>query len=356
MEPKGKIRILAVETSCDETAAAVVVKNGGEDFVAIEKSIVASQVDLHSKYGGVYPEVASREHIKQILPVISEALNLPVLEKGRIPEAHFSGIDYLAVTRGPGLIGSLLVGTQTMASISFATNIPLLPVNHLAGHIYASFIDSGQETYPQFPLMALIVSGGHSMLIYMEKHHNYELIGQTRDDAAGEAFDKVAKLLGLGYPGGPLISKLATQGNREAYSFPIGLEHDESLDFSFSGLKTAVLRETQKQNVLSETMKAGIAASFERAVIDALLLKTSKALAKHPVQHFILGGGVAANTYLRHRLDAFLKHRTPQVTLHVPPTELCTDNAAVIGAAAAFSDLNSVRPADLQTFARLPLV
>ncbi len=367
------MRILAVETSCDETAAAIVSKEPGEQLAIIETSIVASQVPLHQKYGGVYPEVASREHVRQILPIISEALELPMSHPNRLPDFSAKNIDYLAVTHGPGLIGSLLVGTQTMAALSMATGIPLLQVNHLAGHIYASFIDNSsfriseaseksrrdlsqaRDDVPQFPLMALVVSGGHSMLIYMESHHTYQLLGQTRDDAVGEAFDKVAKLLGLPYPGGPQISKLATQGDREARYFPIGLEKEDTLDFSFSGLKTAVLREVQNKD-LTPTQKANIAASFERAAIEALLTKTAKALNQFPVKDFILGGGVAANSYLRDRLASLLAYRSPAVTFHVPPINLCTDNAAVIGAAAAFSTLTPTEPSQLQTFARLPLV
>jgi N6-L-threonylcarbamoyladenine synthase len=355
----GKIlmRILAIETSCDETAAAVLERKPGETFVIIERSIVASQAQLHKKYGGVYPEVASREHSKHILPVIAEALGLPVLDPSRLPVARFKGIDYLAVTQGPGLIGSLLVGTQTIATLGLITKIPILAVNHLAGHVYASFIaHSDNQVLPQFPLLALIVSGGHTMLVYMEGHRRYRLLGQTRDDAVGEAFDKVAKLLDLGYPGGPEISKLAESGNRHGHAFPIGLEHEDTLDFSYSGLKTAVLRQVRQDEPLSPQTKADIAASFERAAVEALLVKTQKALEAFPVRDFILGGGVAANTYLRSRLSALLAHHQPIINLHIPPIALCTDNAAVIGAAAAFSDLIPVAPADLQTFARLPLV
>ncbi|HEY1074860.1 MAG TPA: tRNA (adenosine(37)-N6)-threonylcarbamoyltransferase complex transferase subunit TsaD [Patescibacteria group bacterium] len=350
------MRILAIETSCDETAAAVMERTDTSPWVKTITSVVASQAKLHEKYGGVYPEVASREHIRKILPVIAEALDLPLHERGRLPNFSAAGIDYLAVTVGPGLIGSLLVGTQTIASLGYATGLPILPVNHLAGHIYASFIATESVlTAPDFPLLSLVVSGGHTMLIYMKGHHQYELIGQTRDDAAGEAFDKVAKLLGLGYPGGPLVSQLARKGNRHAYKFPIGLEHEDTCDFSFSGLKTAVLREVQKAGALSEQGKADIAASFERAAIEALLLKTSRALQSRPVRHFILGGGVAANNYLRERLATLLAHKTPAVTLHVPPSHLCTDNAEVIGAAAAFSNLVPIAPSELKTYARYPL-
>lgn len=349
--------LLAIETSCDETAAALVRRGANSPFVTLERSIVASQASLHAKYGGVYPEVASREHSKQILPVISEALDLPVYEKGRLPESNFAGIDYIAVTHGPGLIGSLLVGTHTAAGLSLATGIPLLSVNHLAGHIYASFIHQNDgQPIPRFPLLALIVSGGHTMTVRMNAHHHYELLGQTLDDAAGEAFDKVAKLLDLGYPGGPEISKLALQGDRHAYALPIGLEHEDTLDFSFSGLKTAVLRSvTAEKKPLSPKIKANIAASFERVAVESLLIKLSLALEKSPVADVILGGGVAANTYLRQRLEALLAHKIPPIKLHVPPLALCTDNAAVIGAAAAFSSLIPTPVDKLQTHARLPL-
>lgn len=428
------MRLLAIETSCDETAAAVVRRDDGQDFAVVETNIVASQADLHSKYGGVYPEVASREHVKQILPVIAESLGLELRQKHRLPDfelrARFvaqagkkggdfgarhsisrggianatltseswavaqkihqiasrsyefsSDIDAIAVTHGPGLIGSLLVGTQTAATLAMVTGKPLLPVNHLAGHIYASWIaphpnpllkeereiknllashtrrgkSEGGEP-PKFPLLAMIVSGGHTMLLRMTGHHEYELLGQTRDDAAGEAFDKVAKLLGLGYPGGPLISKLATKGDRHAYNFPIGLEHEKTLDFSFSGLKTAVLREVQKIDKLDQPVKANIAASFERAAVEALLHRITQALNDQPVYDFILGGGVAANSYLRERLAALLAHRDVPVNLHVPPINLCTDNAAVIGAAAVFGNIQPVDPTKLETFSRLPLV
>ena len=352
------MRILAIETSCDETAAAIVVRNNGDKLAKIERSIVASQIDLHIKYGGVYPEVASREHIRQILPVICEALDLPITSKNRLPDLDLRLIDYLAVTHGPGLIGSLLIGTQSIAAIGMATGKPILPVNHLAGHIYASFLQTTEnQTPPEFPLLALVVSGGHSMLIRMEKHSQYKLLGQTRDDAAGEAFDKIAKLLHLPYPGGPQISKLAAKGDRFKYNFPIADLGKDGYDFSFSGLKTAVLRAVQAlPQPLRIQQKADIAASFERAVVDALLEKTVKALDDFPVHHMILGGGVAANNHLRERLAATLAHRTVPVTLHVPPINLCTDNAAVIGCAAAFGDLKPVLPTDLQTFARLPLV
>lgn len=350
-------RILGIETSCDETAASVIVQDSPGGLVRVETAVVASQMKLHEKYGGVFPEVASREHIRQILPVIAEALQLPLTHSGRLPDFALKGIDAIAITQGPGLIGSLLVGTQTAATLAHATGVPLIPVNHLAGHIYASFIDEGKEGQraPKFPLMALIVSGGHSMLISMTEHHQYKLIGQTRDDAIGEAFDKVAKLLDLGYPGGPKISALAQKGDRFAYKFPIGLEHEDTCDFSFSGLKTAVLREVQSAPLTAQR-KADIAASFERVAIEALLVKTAKALDAFPVGDFILGGGVAANTYLRERLASMLAHRSPTVTLHVPSIQYCTDNGTVIAAATAFGDLPSMSPLDLEAKARFPLV
>ncbi len=352
------MRILAIETSCDETAAALVTRDKEASFVTIEKSVVASQVDLHKKYGGVYPEVASREHIRTLLPVISEALGL-VPETGRqLPHFDWRDIDALAVTQGPGLIGSLLIGVQTVATLSYVTKTPLIPVNHLSGHIYASFIQHAPDTaVPRFPLMALVVSGGHTMLVLMRDHHEYELLGQTRDDAAGEAFDKVAKLLGLGYPGGPEIGRMALQGDRHAYDLPIGLEHEKTFDFSFSGLKTAVLRLVQQQSQpLTQEIKANIAASFERAVIEALLFKTSKALDTFAVRHFVIGGGVSANRYLRERFATFLAHRVPSVELFIAPPELCTDNAAVIGASAAFMADKITDPLAVEAFARFPLV
>jgi N6-L-threonylcarbamoyladenine synthase len=350
------MRLLAIETSCDETAAAIVTGDPlRDDGVTVECSVVASQIDLHQKYGGVYPEVASREHGKKIIPVLCEALGLKSADPSRLPDFKWHNIDAIAVTHGPGLIGSLLVGTQTAATIALATDTPLIAVNHLAGHIYASFIREEDARTPEFPLMALVVSGGHTMLIYMESHHHYQLLGQTRDDAAGEAFDKVAKLLGLPYPGGPHVSELARSGDREAYNFPIGLEHDGTLDFSFSGLKTAVLRAVTARPMLTDIAKADIAASFERAVVDALLLKTAKALDQFPVRHFVLGGGVAANSYLRERLTSYCAHRTPRIECHVPKRAWCTDNAAVIGAAAMYQTERVVAPTELVTYARLPL-
>ncbi len=350
------MRILAVETSCDETAAAVVERAPDSPWAVTIKGVVASQAKLHEKYGGVYPEVASREHSKQILPVLAEALSLNLYDRDRLPMLDLHAIDYLAVTIGPGLIGSLLVGVQTIATLGLASGIPILPINHLAGHIYASFLALPEDRNhpPRFPLMALIVSGGHTLLLSMSHHNQFQLLGQTRDDAAGEAFDKVAKLLDLGYPGGPRISELARKGDRTAYRFPIGLEHEATLDFSFSGLKTAVLREVQGKT-LTQSQKADVAASFERAVVEALLLKISRALDTTSVNDFILGGGVAANTYLRERLATLLAHRRPAVNLHVPSPALCTDNAEVIGAAAAFSDLMPMAPRHIQAFARLPL-
>jgi N6-L-threonylcarbamoyladenine synthase len=351
-------RILGIETSCDETAASVIVQDASSPFVTVESAVVASQMKLHEKYGGVFPEVASREHVRQILPVLCEALGLPVTHTGRLPDFALRGIDAIAITQGPGLIGSLLVGTQTAAAVSYATGVPLVPVNHLAGHIYASFIADPQkenQRAPHFPLMAVIVSGGHTMLIKMTGHHQYELLGQTRDDAIGEAFDKVAKLLDLGYPGGPKISKLAEKGDRHAYNFPIGLEHEDTCDFSYSGLKTAVLREVQAAP-LTDQRKADIAASFERTAVEAVLVKTTKALDAFPVHDFILGGGVAANTYLRERLAALLAHRPVPVNLHIPAIEYCTDNGTVIAAAAAYGDLPAIDPKQLEARARFPLV
>lgn len=353
----SSMRILAIETSCDETAAAVIRKESSHGYVVIESSIVASQASLHAKYGGVYPEVASREHVRHILPVIAEALGLKMPPGGRLPKADFSSIDRIAVTIGPGLIGSLLVGVQSAATISLTTGIPLFAINHLAGHVYASFIQQGEEKVPKFPLLAMIVSGGHTLLVLMKGHYDFQVIGETLDDAAGEAFDKVARLLELGYPGGPEISRMAVKGNRHAFQFPIALAHDSTYNFSFSGLKTAVLRQIQKESKpLHDTTKADVAASFERVVVESLLVKLNRALDDYPVRSVILGGGVAANSYLRQRMSTLLAHRIPEFHLFVPPIELCTDNGAVIGAAAAFCPDKPTKPGQIQAYSRLGLV
>ncbi|MDY6877905.1 MAG: tRNA (adenosine(37)-N6)-threonylcarbamoyltransferase complex transferase subunit TsaD [Chloroflexota bacterium] len=321
------MRILAIETSCDETAAAVV-----EDGRRILSNVVASQVELHARYGGIFPEVASRAHIEAIVPVIEQAMR----------EAHigFDDLDALAVTYGPGLAGSLLVGVNAAKGLALGRNLPLISVNHLEAHIYAHWLEvesEGAATFPQteeggglvFPLLALVVSGGHTELILMRDHGDYEYLGGTLDDAAGEAFDKVGRLLGLSYPGGPAIQKTAQDGNPEACRFPRAWL-DDSYDFSFSGLKTAVLRMVQKHSVPSQgRLLADLAASFQAAVVDVLSAKTARAAAEFGVTAVLLCGGVSANQSLR----ATTAERVG-VPVYYPPLILCTDNAAMVGGCA----------------------
>ncbi len=309
-------RILAIETSCDETAAAV-LENGR----VLLASTVASQMDIHARYGGVYPEVASRQHVLSILPVIEETL----------AKAHLTldGLDAVAATRGPGLAGSLLVGLNAAKGIAIGAGLPLVGVNHLEGHIYSAWVvNSGDipDPEPEFPLMALLVSGGHTELNLMEDHLSYQRLGATLDDAAGEAFDKVARLLGLPYPGGPSIQKAAEQGDPNAFKFPRAwLEGTHN--FSFSGLKTAVLKEVNKMN--GEPLPvADMAASFQAAVIDVLFQKTMLAAREYDAKDIIVGGGVSANQPLR---EAFLAQA--EFPVKIPPLSLCTDNAAMIAAA-----------------------
>lgn len=318
-------RILGIESSCDETAAAVL--ENGRDLLS---SVVASQIDLHSKYGGVFPEVASRQHILSIFPVVEEALQ----------SAHLSlsDIDAIAATRGPGLAGSLVVGLNAAKGISLGRNIPLVGVNHLEGHIYSAWInlsESKEKEAPKFPLIALLVSGGHSEIILMRDHLNYERLGSTLDDAAGEAFDKVARLLKLPYPGGPSIQVAAAKGNKEAFSFPRA-RLDGTWNFSFSGLKTAVLRLVRKFEEDNKPIPVeDVAASFQEAVVDALVSKTIKAAKVYKAKEILVAGGVSANQALR---DAFLTQE--EFPVNIPPISLCTDNAGMIAAAGYFRFIN----------------
>lgn len=318
-------RILAIETSCDETGVAVVV--GGR---RIEANVVASQVALHAETGGIVPEVAARQQLRWIVPTLEAALDES--------NAGWPDIDAVAVTYGPGLIGSLLVGVNVAKAISISHDLPLIGVNHIEGHIYANWLteDGNGETLrpePEFPLLCLVVSGGHTQLVLMHEHGRYTLLGQTVDDAAGEAFDKVGRLLGLPYPGGPAISAAAV-GATPATRFPRA-RTSGLYDFSFSGLKTAVLREVEGYRKRGDPIPVdGIAAAFEEAVVDALATKTVAAARDHGVATVALGGGVAANRSLRstlaERLDA------EGLTLRVPRPAWCTDNGAMIGAAAGF--------------------
>ena len=306
--------ILGIESSCDETAAAVVA--GGRRVLS---NIIASQIDLHKKYGGVVPEIASRKHLEAVLPTIREAV-----ETAGVTLAE---VDAIAVTHGPGLVGTLLVGLSAAKAIAYALDKPLIGVNHLQGHIAANFLT---DDPPQFPLICLVVSGGHTDLIYMTGHGQMELLGRTRDDAAGEAFDKAARSVGLGYPGGPQVEKLAALGDPEAVSLPKA-HTDSPYDFSFSGLKTAVLQYVQKRGPLNDQQRADLAASFQKAVTRALAEKTLRAVREKGVSQVILAGGVAANGALRRAMAETLSPHG--VRLGYPPPILCTDNAAMIAAA-----------------------
>lgn len=311
------MNILGIETSCDETAAAV-VRNGSD----IRSSVVASQIETHRYYGGVVPELASRKHIEAIVPVIKQALCEA--------DTELYMIDAIAVTQGPGLVGSLLVGFSAAKSIALALEKPWIGVDHLIGHINSVFLTPDNK--PEFPLAALLVSGGHTALYYVSSHTDIALMGRTRDDAVGEAFDKVSKMLGLGYPGGPIISRLAEQGNPAYISFPKAYLDKNSFDFSFSGLKTAVKRFIhEQQSSLDETMKQHIAAGFQEAVTQVLTDKLVSAVKASGCKHAALVGGVAANPCLRAKLNhAAKQHR---FCLYMPPLTLCGDNAAMIAAA-----------------------
>lgn len=307
--------VLGIETSCDETAASV-IQNG----TVILSNVVASQIESHKRFGGVVPELASRHHVEQITIVIDEALK----EAG----ITLSELDAIAVTEGPGLVGALLVGVNAAKAIAYANNIPLVNVHHIAGHIYANRLIKEMT----FPLLSLVVSGGHTELVYMEKHGEFKVIGETRDDAAGEAYDKVARTLNLPYPGGPHIDRLAHEGT-PTIDLPRAWLEEGSYDFSFSGLKSAVI------NTLHNADQKGIsidskdlAASFQESVIDVLVTKTIRAAKEYKVKQVLLSGGVAANKGLRGALEEAFK-QLPSVELVIPPLNLCTDNAAMIAAA-----------------------
>lgn len=316
---KEDILILAIETSCDETAASV-VKNGLE----VLSNIVASQIQLHKKYGGVVPEIASRKHLELINPVIEEAL-----DKAGI---SFKDLDAVAATYGPGLVGGLLVGLSVAKALAFSLEIPFIGINHIAGHIYANFI-SNKEI--EAPVVCLTISGGHTDLLYFEELGNYQILGRTKDDAAGEAFDKTARVLGIGYPGGPAIEKISKIGDLAAIDFPRPFINDDTYDFSFSGLKTAVINYLNTKKQRGEVVNtADVAASFQQAVIDVMIAKIIRAVENHQVNSVILSGGVSANKTLRNQLEKKLKEYN--LPLYTPDLELCTDNAAMVGSVAYF--------------------
>jgi N6-L-threonylcarbamoyladenine synthase len=312
---KKDLWILGIETSCDETAVAI-IKNGRE----IVANVVASQIESHKRFGGVVPEIASRHHVEQITMVIEEALLQAKLT--------FSEIDAIAVTEGPGLVGALLIGVNAAKALAFAHNKPLVPVHHIAGHIYANRL----VTELKFPLLALVVSGGHTELVYMKEHGHFEVIGETRDDAAGEAYDKVARTLNMPYPGGPHIDRLAQEG-QPTINLPRAWLEEGSYDFSFSGLKSAVINTVHNAEQRGEIIAPqDLAASFQASVIEVLVKKTERAVAEYKVKQLVVAGGVAANKGLRTALEHTFRNH-PKVELVIPPLALCTDNAAMIAAA-----------------------
>ncbi|HEO71453.1 MAG TPA: tRNA (adenosine(37)-N6)-threonylcarbamoyltransferase complex transferase subunit TsaD [Candidatus Hydrogenedentes bacterium] len=314
--------VLGIETSCDETGIAVV-----DDTWRIRSSIVASQVAVHARFGGVVPEIASRQHLECISQLMQQALD----------EADSPEVDAVGATNGPGLMGSLLVGVNFAKALAYAWRKPFIPVHHIEGHIFSSFLDV--ETPPSFPFLALVVSGGHTCLLWCREPHVYEQLGATRDDAVGECFDKVARLLGLPYPGGPSIQKAGEEGDPRAIRFPRGMVDSDTLEFSYSGLKTAVLYALRD----NDRPVADVAASFQHAAIDVLVVKTQRAIRQTGAQRLVLAGGVAANTLLRDRLNSEL-----DIPVLMPPIRLCADNGAMI-AAAACSRLQHGYTADLGT-------
>lgn len=320
------IYILAIESSCDETAAAV-VKNGRE----VLSNVIYSQIALHTEYGGVVPEIASRKHIEKINQVIARALR----DAGK----ELSQMDAIAVTYGPGLVGALLVGVSAAKAISFAAGIPLVGVHHIEGHISANYIEN-KELEP--PFICLVVSGGHSHLVVVKDYGEYEIIGRTRDDAAGEAFDKVARAIGLGYPGGPKIDRISREGNPEAVCFPRAKVGDAEYDFSFSGLKSAVLNYLNSCQMKGEEINtADVAASFQKAVIDVLVDHSMEAVKKYHYKKFAIAGGVASNSGLREAFETACQKEG--ITFYHPLPVYCTDNAAMIGTAAYYEYQRGVR-------------
>ena len=325
------MKILAIETSCDETAAAVLeIKNNKFNLLA---NIVSSQIKIHAKYGGIVPEIAARKQMEIMISIIE-----------KVARQRLKDINYIAVTQGPGLITSLTVGVETAKSLALTLNKPLIAVNHLAGHIYSSQLTNKQF---KFPALALVVSGGHTMLALMDKHNRFKIIGQTVDDAVGEAFDKVAKILNLGYPGGPIISKLAAAGDSHAFDLPRPMIQQQNFNFSFSGLKTAVLyltNDLKQQNNLNQTSLnkqtvRNICASFQQACVDVLISKTLRAIKKYHPQSILLGGGVSANAKLRQELKNRLE-KTFGLPLYLPDLKFTGDNAAMIALAAYYQIQN----------------
>ncbi|MNM63461.1 tRNA N6-adenosine threonylcarbamoyltransferase [compost metagenome] len=331
--------ILAIESSCDETSAAIVI-NGRE----VLSNVISSQIEIHEKFGGVVPEVASRKHIEVINAVVEEAL-----EKA---DMKLSDLDAIGVTYGPGLVGALLVGLQYAKGLAYSLDLPLIGVNHIEGHICANFIEH-KDLKP--PFVSLVVSGGHTFIVYVKDYGEYEIIGETRDDAAGEAYDKVARAIGLGYPGGPKIDKLSKEGDPNSISFPRARFHDDTLDFSFSGLKSAVLNYLNKKSMLNEEVNtADVAASFQKAVVEVLTDNAMVTCEKRGIDRIAIAGGVASNSGLRENL--INKGNEKGIKILFPSLELCTDNAAMIGSAAYYQwELGNVSTMDLNAKPNLKL-
>jgi N6-L-threonylcarbamoyladenine synthase len=308
------MRVLGIESSCDETAAAVVDEEGN-----VIADVVASQIAVHAPYGGVVPELASRAHLRNVVPVIEQALH----EAGGL-----ESIDAVAVTRGPGLTGALLIGIQAAKAIAFVRDLPIVGVDHLVGHLFAIYLRRDSAPTPELPFVALLVSGGHTAIYEVASHDRVRILGQTRDDAAGEAFDKVAKLLGLGYPGGPIVDRLAATGDPNAVALPSPMASRRTLDFSFSGLKTAVARHVREHGIPDERGISDLCAAFQRAVVRVLVEKSIVACEQVGIARLVLGGGVAANSGLRAHAKSECVRRG--ISLFVPPLASCTDNAAMI--------------------------
>ena len=306
------MKILGIETSCDETGVAIFCETGG-----VIENRVYSQIDLHRKYGGVIPELASRDHIRKTLPLIKA-----VLEEHHLGKKDINGIAY---TAGPGLVGALLVGASVAKSLALAWGVPAIGVHHMEGHLLATLLT---EDPPNYPFIALLVSGGHSQLIACYENQEYQLLGESQDDAAGEAFDKVAKMLGLDYPGGPVIEKLAAKGDPERFSFPRPMTKKPGLDFSFSGLKTAVANEIKAHANMTLADKADLAASFQAAALETIRIKCKRALDSTGIKSLVVAGGVSANLALRENLEKIAQDK--KVKIHYPPLDLCTDNGAMI--------------------------
>lgn len=323
------MKILSIETSCDETSAAVI-----EDGSIMHSNVVASQINSHKRFGGVVPEIASRHHVEYITVIIEEAMQKA--------EVTFDDLDAIAVTEGPGLVGALLIGVNAAKAIAYAHNLPLIPVNHIAGHIYANQLVKPLE----FPLLALVVSGGHTELIYMEEHGSFEVVGETRDDAAGEAYDKIGRIIGVPYPGGKHIDEMAQLGE-DTFNFPRAMIDEDNYDFSFSGLKSAFINKVHNAEQKGESLdKNDLATSFQAAVVDVLVAKTIRAAKEYDVKQVVLAGGVAANSGLRSGLERAVNEQLADVELVIPPLSLCGDNAAMIGAA-AFLDIEETEKMNL---------